>query len=76
MPARRLFRITCPMLVIWSREDPVLFISRGEFAVKVIPLAGLEIVLFAKHRPIYDRSEICANLMLSLITKNIDNDKG
>jgi pimeloyl-ACP methyl ester carboxylesterase len=59
--------ITNPTLVIWGRQDDVVPIKHGEFAVKSLPNAYLETIDECGHVPMFDQPEVFKKLVLEFL---------
>jgi 2-hydroxy-6-oxo-6-(2'-carboxyphenyl)-hexa-2,4-dienoate hydrolase len=53
----RLARISCPSLVLWTRQNPTMPWEVGEAASRVIPGAGFHLMEDAGHWPQYEKPE-------------------
>ena len=53
----RLARISCPSLVLWTRQNPTMPWEVGEEASRVIPGAGFHLMEDAGHWPQYEKPE-------------------
>ena len=56
-----------PILLIWGRQDDLVPFAHGEFAVKKLPTARLEVLDACGHVPMFDQPEIFNRLVLEFL---------
>lgn len=62
--------IQSPALLVWGREDEIVPVSHGQFAVKQIPNARLHIFEKCKHAPILEKPDEFNRLAVDFLRDN------
>lgn len=67
--AKWLHRISCPVQIVWGKDDAMLPLAYAEEFKRLIPGARLEVIPSCGHLPHYEQPEKTASLVLSFIGK-------
>jgi 3-oxoadipate enol-lactonase len=73
---RRLPRITVPTLVLHGEQDRLVPPQNGKAVAIRIPRAQFRLVPHAGHMLLTDQPEICAEIVLSFLSREVSKSKG